>query len=155
MDLATYAMDQLQRLVLAFKDTSTDTPDVFVVNDSRTGRPGLAIVAKGNGSTPDERILLYAVHDDGSPLEKEVQLARDGMGPLSGTVQENDTDRWLDELTERENEVIQHLAQGLLYKEIADRLSVSHFTVKNHVRNIYGKLHVSTRVEAVNRYFGR
>jgi DNA-binding NarL/FixJ family response regulator len=61
----------------------------------------------------------------------------------------------LQELTERENEVLQLLAHGLLYKEIAERLELSSFTVKNHIRHIYAKLQVQTRVEAVNRYFSR
>jgi DNA-binding NarL/FixJ family response regulator len=59
------------------------------------------------------------------------------------------------ELSDRENEVLQLLSEGLLYKEIADKLGLSVFTIKNHIRHVYAKLQVQTRVEAVNRYFGR
>lgn len=58
-------------------------------------------------------------------------------------------------LSNRENEVLQLLADGLLYKEIADRLYIGHGTVRQHIHNIYEKLHVHNRTEAVNRYFER
>jgi len=58
-------------------------------------------------------------------------------------------------LTDRENEVLQLLADGLLYKEIAERLDIVHGTVRQHIHNIYEKLHVQNRTEAVNKYFER
>jgi DNA-binding NarL/FixJ family response regulator len=58
-------------------------------------------------------------------------------------------------LSDRENEVLQLLADGLLYKEIADRLYIGHGTVRQHLHNIYEKLHVNNRTEAVNKYFNR
>ena len=58
-------------------------------------------------------------------------------------------------LSERENTVLQLLADGLLYKEIADRLNIVHGTVRQHIHNIYEKLHVTNRTEAVNKYFDR
>ncbi len=58
-------------------------------------------------------------------------------------------------LSNRENEVLELLADGLLYKEIAERLYISHGTVRQHIHNIYEKLHVHNRTEAVNRYFDR
>lgn len=61
----------------------------------------------------------------------------------------------LDVLSKRENEILEMLSTGLLYKEIADKLSISSETVRKHVYHIYEKLHVSNRVEAVNKYFGR
>jgi DNA-binding NarL/FixJ family response regulator len=61
----------------------------------------------------------------------------------------------LDVLSKREKEILQMLSKGLLYKEIADQMYISAETVKKHVYHIYEKLHVSNRVEAVNRYFGR
>lgn len=58
-------------------------------------------------------------------------------------------------LSGRENEVLQLLADGLLYKEIADRLHIGHGTVRQHIHNIYEKHHVQTRTEAVNKYYDR
>ena len=61
----------------------------------------------------------------------------------------------LDTLSHREAEILELLAKGLLYKEIAARLGIAQETVRKHVYHIYEKLHVNNRVEAVNRYFGR
>lgn len=58
-------------------------------------------------------------------------------------------------LSNRENEILQQLAQGLLYKEIASNLFISSETVRKHVYHIYEKLHVGNRVEAINKYFRR
>lgn len=58
-------------------------------------------------------------------------------------------------LSNRENEILQQLALGLLYKEIAANLFISAETVRKHVYHIYEKLHVGNRVEAINKYFRR
>jgi two-component system, NarL family, response regulator LiaR len=55
-------------------------------------------------------------------------------------------------LSRREIEVLQLLAKGLQYKEIANCLFVSHETVKKHLKNIYSKLHVQNKVEALNKF---
>ncbi|MET7469726.1 response regulator [Micromonospora sp. NPDC005686] len=54
-------------------------------------------------------------------------------------------------LTERETEVLRLVAKGLSYKQIADRLGLSHRTVQNHVQNTLGKLQLHNRVE-LTRY---
>jgi DNA-binding NarL/FixJ family response regulator len=57
-------------------------------------------------------------------------------------------------LTKRELDILQLLAKGMLYKEIAQQISISGNTVKQHIHNIYEKLHVQNRTEALNKYFG-
>jgi DNA-binding NarL/FixJ family response regulator len=59
------------------------------------------------------------------------------------------------ELTERETEVLKMVAKGMSYKQIAERLVISHRTVQNHVQNIFGKLHLNNRVELVRFAFDR
>ena len=61
----------------------------------------------------------------------------------------------LDVLSKRENEILEMLSTGLLYKEIADKLNITTETVRKHVYHVYEKLLVSNRIEAVNKYFGR
>ena len=61
----------------------------------------------------------------------------------------------LDVLSKKENAILEMLSTGLLYKEISDKLLISTETVRKHVYHIYEKLHVTNRVEAVNKYFGR
>jgi DNA-binding NarL/FixJ family response regulator len=58
-------------------------------------------------------------------------------------------------LSKRENEILQLLSKGLLYKEIADQLSISTGTVRQHIHKIYEKLHVQNRTEAINKAFGK
>ncbi len=53
-------------------------------------------------------------------------------------------------LTQRELEILHLLVDGLLYKQIADKLSISANTAKKHVMNIYSKLHVNTRTQALH-----
>ncbi len=58
-------------------------------------------------------------------------------------------------LSPREKEVLGLLAEGCLYKEIAEKLEIGHETVRTHVQRIYQKLQVRTRTEAVVRYLGQ
>jgi DNA-binding NarL/FixJ family response regulator len=61
----------------------------------------------------------------------------------------------LDGITPREEELLDLLSQGYANKEIADKLGISTETVRRHLKNIYDKLHVHTRTEAVIKYLGR
>lgn len=58
-------------------------------------------------------------------------------------------------LTPREKEVLENLAKGLLYKEIADLLGISFHTVRQHIGKIYEKLHVQNKTEAINKVYGK
>ncbi len=59
------------------------------------------------------------------------------------------------ELSPRERSVLDGLAEGLAYKQIADQLGVSIHTVRNYIRRIYEKLHVCSRTEAVAKFLRR
>ena len=56
------------------------------------------------------------------------------------------------DLSERERAVLDGLAAGLAYKQIADQLQISIHTVRNYIRRIYEKLHVRSRTEAVEKF---
>lgn len=58
-------------------------------------------------------------------------------------------------LTEREREVLDQLGQGYRYKEIAGQLGMSMHTVRTHIRNLYEKLQVSSRTDALNKLYPR
>jgi two-component system, NarL family, response regulator LiaR len=58
-------------------------------------------------------------------------------------------------ITKREKEILLLLDKGGSYNTIAASLFISSKTVRKHIYNIYGKLHVSSKIEAVNRFFGR
>ena len=60
-----------------------------------------------------------------------------------------------EQLSDREKQVLDGLAAGLQYKEIADKAGISTETVRVHVRRIYSKLQVSGRMEAVRKVYPR
>ncbi len=58
-------------------------------------------------------------------------------------------------LTPREKDVLDQLAKGFLYKEIEDNLRISTGTLRSYIANVYEKLHVHSRTEAVVKYLSR
>ncbi|QQR87827.1 MAG: response regulator transcription factor [Flavobacteriales bacterium] len=116
-----------------------------------------ALKAGANGyilksSTPDEIIAaVRELHAGGSPMSAHVaRRVVQHLRPLGATSSVADA-----ELSLREKQVLELLAEGLLYKEISDRLGITVGTIKQHIHRIYGKMHVQNRTEAVNRFFGR
>lgn len=104
--------------------------------------------------TPPGRLLeaVEEVHRGGSPMSS--QIAR----KVVQSFQDHRADRGAVEaahLTSRERQILELLAQGFLYKEIADALFITVETVRTHLRRIYEKLHVRSRTEAVVKYLGR
>ncbi len=87
---------------------------------------------------------LLELHSGGSPMS--TQIARKVINRLRN----KETTGNIEILSGRENEVLQQLAKGLLYKEIAEKLSITTGTVRQHIHNIYEKLHVQNRTEAIN-----
>jgi DNA-binding NarL/FixJ family response regulator len=93
---------------------------------------------------------LKELYNGGSPMS--ANIAR----KLVNIFQDQEKSRLsVEHLTDRENEVLNHLAKGLLYKEISDKLSISTATVRQHIHRIYEKLHVQNRTEALNKAFGK
>jgi DNA-binding NarL/FixJ family response regulator len=90
---------------------------------------------------------LKDVHSGGSPMSSNI--ARKLVQSFRRTPSERDG---VEDLTPREREVLQLLAAGDLYKEIADHLRISITTVNAHVRSIYEKLHVRSRAQALAKF---
>jgi DNA-binding NarL/FixJ family response regulator len=90
------------------------------------------------------------LHDGGSPMSSEI--ARRVVGSMQNKGKPSEV---VEILTKRETEILDFLAKGYLYKEIATELYISKETVKKHIHNIYNKLHVQTRTEALNKAFQR
>jgi len=130
---------------------------MYTVNDT-DDKVFEALKAGANGyllknSTPDDVVsAVREVLAGGSPMSmsvarRVVRHFRPATGPAKDVIDAA--------LTEREFRVLELLAQGLLYKEIAAHMGISEGSVKQHIHRIYGKMHVQNRTEAVNRYFGR
>jgi len=96
---------------------------------------------------------LKELHQGGSPMS--AAIARKLVRAFQGSHMEKDLEEfpecWDSALSVRENEILQLLARGLLYKEISDRLNISTSTVRQHIHRIYDKLHVQNRTEAINK----
>lgn len=95
--------------------------------------------------------ILTAIEDvllGGAPMSphiaaKTLELLR-SKTPPAGQLQPRDFN-----LSERETEILKLLTQGLSYQQIANDLFISHGTVRKHVENIYGKLHINSKAEAI------
>ncbi len=94
------------------------------------------------------RELFYG----GSPMSPSI--ARKVIDAFSTSKMDNNTQKELP-LSKRESEILSLLSEGLLYKEIAARLGITVGTVKQHIHNIYEKLQVNNRTEAVNVFLNR
>lgn len=94
---------------------------------------------------------IYELLNGGSPMSPFI--ARKLI--TSFRIKEDNKTEVTNLLTLRELEVLQHIAKGHLYKEVADSLGISIETVKKHLRNIYIKLQVQNRTEAVVKYLGK
>jgi DNA-binding NarL/FixJ family response regulator len=98
--------------------------------------------------------LLHAVeqvHAGGAPMS--MQIASEVVEYFHQQQENASPD--LQKLTQRENEILALLAQGLLYKEIVERLGISMSTVRTHLQRIYDKLHVNSRTEAAVKFYRR
>ena len=91
---------------------------------------------------------LSDLYEGGSPMSSEI--ARRVVKSMQESKKRS---KEVELLTTRENEILDYLAKGYLYKEIATELFISKETVKKHIHNIYDKLHVQTRTEALNKAF--
>jgi DNA-binding NarL/FixJ family response regulator len=103
-------------------------------------------------NTPPGEILdaMKELHEGGAPMS--MRIARKVVDVFKKTDPAHDRDNTL---SSREKEVLQYLSKGFLYKEIADKTGITTGTVRQHIHNIYEKLHVQNRTEALNKYFGR
>jgi DNA-binding NarL/FixJ family response regulator len=129
---------RMQMMVLTVYDNA-DT----IFNALKAGATGYLLK-----TTPAEKILeaIAEVQQGGSPISS--QVARKVIDAFA--VKEK-TNEYFQELSRREQEMLEQLSKGYRYKEIADKLFVSIETVRTHVRNIYEKLQVNSRVEALKK----
>jgi DNA-binding NarL/FixJ family response regulator len=99
-------------------------------------------------NTPPQKIIeaILELYNGGSPISS--QIARKVIEAFQVKEKTND---YFQQLSRREQEILEQLSRGFRYKEIADKLFVSVETVRTHIRNIYEKLHVNNRVEALKK----
>lgn len=155
-------------------------PEIVIVDIKLPGKNGVDAIGVIKQQLPDTLCMVCSFYDDNEYVFNALQNGASGYilkdavpgdiidalkdlyeggAPMSRYIakkvitafQQKQTLPRLEELTDRENEVLQLIATGLGIKEISEKLSLSTHTVTKHLKNIYNKLHVNNRIEAVNR----
>ncbi|MFN3875505.1 MAG: response regulator [Flavobacteriales bacterium] len=157
-------------------------PDIAIMDINLPGQSGIDCVRQLSRRCTSTQFLMYTVHDDDQRVFEALKAGANGYilksstpdeiiaailelaeggAPMSAHVARRVVAHFRPVpkeqvlLSEREAELLSLLADGLLYKEIAERMGITAGTVKQHIHRIYGKLHVHNRTEAVNRFLGR
>jgi DNA-binding NarL/FixJ family response regulator len=139
--------------VRRLKDLLPNTQVVMLTVYENTNIIFSALAAGASGyllkqSSPEEIIeAIREVQNGGSPMTSHI--ARKVVASFQQVA--NPVHDY-EKLSLREQEVLDYLAQGYLYREIAEKLNISYATVHTHVRHIYEKLHVRSRTEAVTKH---
>ncbi len=153
-------------------------PDVILLDVGLPGMSGIDGIRRLREAAPNVRVIMLTMFDDHdkvfksicagavgyllktTPPDKITEAIREvleGGAPMNPQVARLVLDRFAAMsapteaygLTERERKVLELMVNGLIKKEIADKLSLSYHTIDSHLRNIYQKLHVHTRAGAV------
>jgi DNA-binding NarL/FixJ family response regulator len=157
-------------------------PDIAIVDISLPGMRGTELIVRMREKIRSTQFMVCTIHDDDETIfdalksgasgyilkdpvtveeiSKAIHDLYNGGSPMSpfiarkviGTFQKPAISDPNSLLSLREKEVLELVAKGLLYKEIAIRLEISAETVKKHLKNIYQKLHVQNKVEALNKF---
>jgi DNA-binding NarL/FixJ family response regulator len=160
-------------------------PDVVLMDVNLPGMGGIQCVARLKRLLPKTDVLMLTTYDNADmifdslragatgyllknqPREELVQAlqqVRSGGSPMSLKIARkvithfqapNKFDSEIDQLTNREQEILRLLTRGYQYKEIADKLGVTLSTIQTHIAAVYQKLHVHSRAEATMKYAGK
>ncbi len=169
----------------AVRDLPAIKPDVVLVDIHMPGGSGIEAIRQLKKIIPATQFIIFSVFEDNenifdaltagatgyltkssSPekIIEAIQDAHNGGSPMSSSIarkvvstfqQKKVAEQSIETLTAREQEILNHLAKGFRYKEIATKMFISIETVRTHIRNIYEKLQVSSRTDALNKVFGK
>jgi DNA-binding NarL/FixJ family response regulator len=93
---------------------------------------------------------ILEVVDGGAPMTPSIALKT--LNLLRNPISDENSDEMAKiKLTNRETDILEHLSKGLNYNEIANNLIISPSTVRKHIENIYKKLQVHNKMEAVQK----
>ena len=179
-----HLVDTFANAEVALAALATSCPDVVLMDIQLPGMSGIQCVAKLKALHPAVLVLMVTVYDNNERIFDALAagasgylLKRDapakllealedllaGGSPMSGAIARKVVQHFQKEpptrnkdlnLTPRETQILELLVKGNLYKEIAWDLGIGFETVRSHIDNIYNKLHVRTRTEAVVKYLG-
>ncbi|KAF0173840.1 MAG: LuxR family transcriptional regulator [Limisphaerales bacterium] len=166
----------------ALRQIPLKSPDVVLMDINLPKLSGIECVRQLKAQMPRVQFLMLTVYEDSDMIFKAlgagasgyllkrtpparlldaIEEVHAGASPMSGKVARivvqfvqrmKQAAPPTELLSKREQEILDLLAKGYRYKEIADLLTISYDTVRSHIRNIYDKLQVHSRTEAVVRY---
>jgi len=169
----------------ALRGIPATPPDVVLMDINLPGMSGVECVRRLHAVVPRVRVIMLTVYENTeniyaalkagasgyilkrtSPVKllEAIRDVVDGGAPMSSAIARKVVQSFqesppagmnVENLSGREQEVLDLLAKGYLYKEISDQLNLSLGTIKTYVRRIYEKLHVQSRTEAVIKYLGQ
>ena len=169
----------------ALKTLPQDKPDVVLMDINLPGMNGVECVRQLKPLCPTTQVIMLTVYEDTenifnalaagatgymlkrTPRAELIEAIRDvlkGGSPMTTHIARKVVQSFqrsvastqsTEDLSPREREVLDCLAQGFLYKEIAEKLAISYETVHTYIRRIYEKLQVRTRTEAVAKFLRR
>lgn len=127
--------------------------DDKIFNAIKAGADGYLL--KDESVDKIKQAILDLINDEGAPMSpsiarKALRLLKEGVQSVHVNEKTNKQTDY--KLTEKEEQILLLLVEGLEYKEIGQQLNVSHHTVRNHITKIYKKLHVSSRTHAIKVY---
>jgi len=169
----------------ALKDLPQVRPEVVLMDINLPGINGVECVRQLKQLLPQTLVIMLTVYEDtenifkalaagaagyllkrtkSAQLLEAIREVQRGGSPMTTHIARKVTQSFqkagpssqpTENLSEREQQVLDCLSQGFLYKEIAEKLGISYETVHTYVRRIYEKLQVRTRTEAVAKFLKR
>ena len=160
-------------------------PNVVLMDINLPGMDGVECVRQLKIKMPAVQFIMLTVYEDSNRLFKSLRAGASGYmlkrtppSRLAAAIREafeggspmtpqiarrvvqhfqsyTEPDGQFQHLTPRENDVLDQLAKGFRYKEIEDNLKISAGTLHSYIRNVYEKLHVHSRTEAVVKFLNR
>jgi DNA-binding NarL/FixJ family response regulator len=160
-------------------------PDIVIMDINLPGMNGIECIRQVKEKSPDTQFMMFTVYENDEKVFEALKAGASGYllkntaleqltdalkelynggSPMSANIarklvtvfrNEQSKPERVASLSNRENEILHLLAKGLLYKEISGQLQISTNTVRQHIHNIYEKLHVQNRTEALNKAFGK
>lgn len=137
VELIKLAKDEMPELEIMAHTVFEDRDNVF--SAIKAGASGYIL----KGSSPREIIeSIHSLYKGGAPMSPKIarKIIHEFQGDVAG-------ESFL--LTQRETELVKRIEEGLTYKEIGERLSISTHTVHTHIKNIYEKLQAKDRNDAI------
>ena len=178
-------LDTFKTAEEALVDLPKINPDIVIMDINLPGINGIECIRQVKKKIPRTQFMMFTVYENDEKVFEALKAGASGYllkntglvqliealhelhnggSPMSANIarklvtvfrEKENSEIPVEALSKRETEILQLLSKGLLYKEIADQLSISVSTVRQHIHKIYEKLHVQNRTEAINKAFGK